>query len=94
MLKNLKSWFIIEEEKKKAGSSSEPPAKKKGISSAPKAPKSSPPNSPSSEAAPSLPSEASRPGQVSEKFTNVLLAAMEKANQPGFDYLEFKKALE
>lgn len=32
-------------------------------------------------------------GEVSEKFMNVLLKAMEAHNQDGFDYLEFKAAL-
>lgn len=33
-------------------------------------------------------------GKVEEKFINVLLQAMERANLPGFDYLEYKRALE
>ena len=32
-------------------------------------------------------------GQVSDKFFEVLAKAMEKANQDGFDYFEFKQAL-
>ena len=94
MLKNLKSWFIIEEAKQKSTSGGEPPAKKKGIPGASKDKKTPPPPPPGGTPTPSAPPAAGREGQVSEKFTNVLLAAMEKANQPGFDYLEFKKALE
>lgn len=94
MLKNLKSWFIIEEEKGKKGPASEPLAKKKGISGTARGKKSTPPPPPSKDATPQTPAEAGRPGKVTEKFSNVLLEAMEKANQPGFDYLEFKKALE
>ncbi|MEL7160426.1 MAG: hypothetical protein AAFN92_06695, partial [Bacteroidota bacterium] len=33
-------------------------------------------------------------GNVNDRFVKVLLEAMEKANQPGFDYLEYKKALQ
>ena len=32
-------------------------------------------------------------GSVNEKFMEVLFGALEKANLPGFDYLEFKQAL-
>ncbi len=32
-------------------------------------------------------------GAVNEKFMEVLFGALEKANLPGFDYLEFKQAL-
>lgn len=39
-------------------------------------------------------SEAGKPGQVSSKFMEVLLTAMEKANLDGFDYLEYKKSLQ
>lgn len=33
-------------------------------------------------------------GQVSKKFTNVLLKALEANNQEGFDYIEFKRAVQ
>lgn len=32
-------------------------------------------------------------GAVSDRFTEVLSAALEKNNQPGFDYIEFRQAL-
>jgi hypothetical protein len=32
-------------------------------------------------------------GNVSEKFTDILLEAMERNNQEGFDYVEYKKSL-
>jgi len=32
-------------------------------------------------------------GQVSEKFTDILFGAIDKANQEGFDYLEFRNSL-
>lgn len=33
-------------------------------------------------------------GEVSDKFYEILFGAMETNNQPGFDYLEFKKSLQ
>lgn len=33
-------------------------------------------------------------GKVSEKFTHILLKALESHNQEGFDYIEFKRALQ
>jgi hypothetical protein len=33
-------------------------------------------------------------GKVSDKFYEILFGAMETNNQPGFDYLEFKKSLQ
>lgn len=37
--------------------------------------------------------ETGRPGEVSDKFLQVLFGAMEKANLPGMDYLEYKQSL-
>ena len=34
------------------------------------------------------------PGKVNKKFTEILLAAMERDNQEGFDYMEFKQSLQ
>lgn len=34
------------------------------------------------------------PGKVNMKFTEVLFAAMERENQEGFDYMEFKQSLQ
>ena len=81
MFKNLKSLFIIEEEDKSKG---EKPTKE-----TPKAqvtPKK--PIAPMKDA----PIQAG-PGQVSKKFTDVLLNAMQGANLDGFDYLEYKQSL-
>jgi uncharacterized coiled-coil protein SlyX len=36
---------------------------------------------------------ASEPGKVSAKFIEVLFSAMEKANLPGVDYLEYRQSL-
>ena len=38
-------------------------------------------------------SPAGDPGKVNDKFTEVLFSAMERDNQEGFDYLEFKQSL-
>ena len=81
MLKNLRSIFIVEEEV---------PAKSKAPTPAP--------NSPSSkeQAPPSVSSatETSRDGKVTQKFTDILLSAMDNADLEGFDYLEYKKSLQ
>ena len=82
MLKNLKSLFIIEEEDPQAAAK-------------PTAPRAEP-------AAAAEPAETARrsesgeapPGQIDSKFSEVLLQAMERANVEGFDYLEFKRALQ
>lgn len=34
------------------------------------------------------------PGQASDKFIEILHQVLEKNNQPGFDYLEYKKAVQ
>ena len=36
---------------------------------------------------------ATRPGQVSQKFSDILFQAMEQNNLEGFDYLEYKRSL-
>ncbi len=77
MLKKLKSLFIVEVEDKK---SKKPPQKKE---------KEKPvPNPPSVQE-----SVSGKPGQVTDKFLDVLFDAMEKNNLDGFDYLEFKQSL-
>jgi chromosome segregation ATPase len=38
-------------------------------------------------------SDSSSPGKVNDKFLNVLFTAIEKSNQEGFDYLEFRNSL-
>ena len=84
MLKNLKSLFIIEEEgAKKADEPS--PDKEKNSAQAEK-------RSPSREKQ-ADPAPARSSGQITEKFTGILLKAMERANLDEFDYLEFKNAL-
>ena len=81
MFKNIKSLFIIEEEDKNKG--------KKQTKDTPKSkPESKAPVAPMKD----IPVQAG-PGQVSKKFTDVLLKAMQAANLDGFDYLEYKQSL-
>lgn len=81
MFKNLKSIFIEEDEE--SGKKKAPPSKKgnKPVASTP------PPKAQVSE------SKAGDPGQVTKKFMEVLLKAMEANNLDGFDYLEYKQSL-
>ncbi|MBK8503270.1 MAG: hypothetical protein IPL46_14265 [Saprospiraceae bacterium] len=46
------------------------------------------------EAADILPVERTASGEVNEKFTDILLKALEANNQEGFDYIEFKRSLQ
>lgn len=81
MLKNLKSLFIIEEEENK-------PEQSTGKSEAQ--------SSTSSAATPSQASSQVRlkkTGEISEKIMEKLLGVIEKNNLEGFDYIEYKKAL-
>ena len=79
MFKKLKSLFIEENESAK-------PAEKK-------APVSEKEADPVAEPSPNVPVEVGE-GQVTEKFMNILLGALEKNNIDGFDYLEFKQSLQ
>lgn len=86
MWKNLKSYFIVEEEGKRSTSSA---AKKP-------AGKPSKPSPASPKASPTAPASAptSISGDINDRFVKVLMEAMEAANLPGFDYLEYKKSLQ
>lgn len=84
-LRKFKSWFIEEDPRARDEAESTP-------ASTPTAPKAT--AKPAAPSATPSPGASKRPGQISERFTDVLLDAMEAANQPGFDYLEFKKAVE
>ena len=82
MLKNLRSIFIVEEDV---------PAKSKAASPAPETPvKEQVATPPSSGSTPA----SSRDGKITEKFTDILLSAMDNADLEGFDYLEYKKSLQ
>lgn len=88
-LKKFKSIFVLEED----GSSR--PAENPAEASGPVARKlPSPESSPA--AAPAVagrPPETAGKGAITDKFMEILLTALEKSNQPGFDYLEFRQAL-
>lgn len=89
MLKNLKSIFVIEEEAEKASPKKSNNKPKRKLSEPKKVPQTPQPTRSSSGS-----QNAERPGKITPKFSEILLNALEKANQPGFDYLEFKKALQ
>jgi len=83
MFKNLKSLFIVENENdsssnKEKAEKAQPSGKTKKTTATPNSPKA--------------PTTASA-GQITSKFMDVLLKAMEKNNLPGFDYLEFKQSI-
>lgn len=77
-IKNLKSLFVVEEEGASASTPPKVTTPKEGIEKV--KPKTIIPKS-------------TLPGQVEEKFMNVLLQALEKANLEGYDYLEFMNAI-
>ena len=58
--------------------------------SAPKAAKVEPPVTKKTDYVAGLPEG----GQINEKFTNILMNAIEANNQEGFDYLEFKRSVQ
>ena len=100
MWKNLKGYFIVEEEGPKK-SSTLPPKAKSGKAAAPQAtpPANNPPPASTIGSGLAGASPASGPttpatGAVNDRSVKVLMQAMENANQPGFDYLEFKKSLQ
>jgi len=94
MWKNLKSYFIVEEDTpKKAGSKAAATKMKPGIGGKGKATPSTPSSAPASAPTSSTPT-ANAGGSVNDRFVKVLMEAMERVNQPGFDYLEYKKALQ
>ena len=87
MLKKLKSLFIVEDEKAK-GSAPQGPS-----SSSPKPKSQAPAPKPGSSPA-SVPKPQPGKGKAEEKFINRLLGALEENNTKGFDYLEYKQAMQ
>jgi DNA repair exonuclease SbcCD ATPase subunit len=83
VLKNLKSLFIVEDEELIKASTSG------SFKKAAATPIPAQPSAPTIQE-----SEVGEKGQVSDKFMEVLLKAMEKNNLDGFDYLEYKKSLQ
>ena len=83
MFDRLKSLFIVEDEgPKKSSKAYQPQAEEQ---------KGTPP------AKSQQKTRSTRPvagGKVTSKFTNILFGAMEKNDQEGFDYLEFKQSLQ
>lgn len=79
MLKKLKSLFIVEveDQKRKKTTASNSRQKEKKVPTPPAVTES----------------KEGEPGQVSDKFLEVLFGAMDKNNLEGFDYLEFKQSL-
>jgi chromosome segregation ATPase len=82
-LKDFKSLFIV------PGEESAKPEPKATSTTKPSADSKTPMTQPK-EAVSDTPS----PGKVNDKFLNVLFSAIEKNNQEGFDYLEFRNSLQ
>lgn len=86
MWKNLKSYFIVEGEGGPKAAKTLPnktkPAAGVKATAAPKGASSVPATAPT------------KAGSVNDRSVKVLMEAMEAANLPGFDYLEFKKSLQ
>lgn len=92
---NIRSIFFEDDPGGKTPAKSSSVKQPEKQSPAPSKPASAPAAAPSS-APTGRVSSASEPvtGGVSERFVKVLMAAMESANLPGFDYLEYKKSLQ
>lgn len=84
IFKKFKSVFIVEEEGAK--SAAPVPATSNPVAAAPVA---KPVGSPVPEVRTAAPGQ----GTVSDKFVEILMGALEKNNQAGFDYFEFRQAL-
>lgn len=90
MFKNLKSLFIEEVKDNKGKANPQQTTRKQETRSTP-----TPPRPTTSSASVIVPeSQTGEAGKVTNKFMDVLFAAMEKNNIDGFDYLEFKKSLQ
>lgn len=95
MFKNLKSLFVKEGEAKPldpdADNKIQPPITEENISAESVA--TAEVESQSEEELVD-PNTVDTTGEVSEKFMNILLGAINKNNQEGFDYIEFKQSLQ
>ena len=92
MFKNIKSLFIVEDEtsaKPKKPSPNKGKAAKKSTK-----PESKKEDSAAEKHIPPPPPRTDGSGQVTEKFTTMLLKAIEANNIDGFDYIEFKQAIQ
>ncbi|MCB0633818.1 MAG: hypothetical protein R2824_16895 [Saprospiraceae bacterium] len=81
MFKNLKSLFIEEEDTSGQEERKKTPVPEKQVSEQPQRPIVAE-------------SDEGDPGQVTEKFSEILFKAMEANNLDGFDYLEYKQSLQ
>ncbi|MEM9930026.1 MAG: hypothetical protein AAF840_09420, partial [Bacteroidota bacterium] len=90
MLKKIKGIFIEEDENDKKKAKPSPKLTEKKVTQVKGG--VSPPT-PKKTATSSDAGATPRAGVVNDKFSNVLFKAMQAADQPGFDYLEFKQAL-
>ncbi|MCA0238990.1 MAG: hypothetical protein LCH81_21635 [Bacteroidetes bacterium] len=79
LLKKFKSVFIVEDES--------------GASAQPASPAQSNPVAQSEAPVAETRRETAGSGSVTDKFVQILLGALEKNNQQGFDYFEFRQAL-
>lgn len=77
-MKKVKSVFIVEDE---AGTASQQAAQTPATKTSPAVPE------------PTLQTPVVSGGSVNDKFLDILMGALEKNNQDGFDYLEFRQAL-
>ena len=86
MFDKLKSLFVVEDENSKAKGKAT--TSKTTKSAAPQNDEIVPSSQPKQQSAP-----ISTTGQANDKFMSILFGAMDKANLPGFDYLEYKQSL-
>lgn len=83
LFKKFKSVFVVEDESSKSASAAPPLAAK-----ATDVPESVP-----VQQLPQRPAEAAGGGAVTDRFVQILMTALEKNNQSGFDYFEFRQSL-
>lgn len=91
MLKKIKNLFIVEEEGANKAEPSKEAQKKGSGSSQSSAPSQSQGNVTPEQRQTPPPNPNAQP---SERFVNKLLEAIEKNNEEGFDYLEFKQSMQ
>jgi uncharacterized protein (DUF3084 family) len=90
-LKKFKSIFVVEEP-----GTGKPQAEHPAEATSPQRPRQStpepPPAAPGAPAGPGAPAVPAT-GSINDRFVEILLSALEKNNQPGFDYFEFRQSL-
>ncbi len=93
MFDKLKSLFVVEDETAPKKKQQKAAPKKPGKTTKQPAGKKPQPSTPTPKPAP-RPSSAQAGGEVTEKFTTTLLKAIEANNIEGFDYIEYKQAIQ